>query len=66
MQFWIYMKGIFLHFDLGYSYYSGASVRSLITDRLPATALADGRRGGRCGSRSGCRSGSSRRSSGTP
>ncbi|HYM46466.1 MAG TPA: ABC transporter permease [Solirubrobacteraceae bacterium] len=36
-QFWLYMKGLFLHFDLGYSYYSGASVRSLIFDRLPAT-----------------------------
>jgi peptide/nickel transport system permease protein len=36
-QFWIYMKGIFLHFDLGFSYYSGAPVRSLIFDRLPAT-----------------------------
>jgi peptide/nickel transport system permease protein len=36
-QFWLYMKGLFLHFDLGYSYYTGASVRSLIFDRLPAT-----------------------------
>jgi peptide/nickel transport system permease protein len=36
-QFWIYVKNLFLHFDLGYSYYSGASVRSLIFDRLPAT-----------------------------
>jgi len=36
-QFWIYMKGIFLHFDLGFSYYSGASVKSLIFNRLPAT-----------------------------
>src|SRR5271167_696613 len=36
-QFWIYLKNLFLHFDLGYSYYSGASVRSLIFDRLPAT-----------------------------
>jgi peptide/nickel transport system permease protein len=36
-QFWLYMKGIFLHFDLGYSYYSSASVRSLIANRLPAT-----------------------------
>jgi len=36
-QFWIYMKGIFLHFDLGFSYYSGASVRSLIFNRLPST-----------------------------
>jgi len=36
-QFWLYMKGLFLHFDLGYSYYTGASVRSLLFDRLPAT-----------------------------
>jgi peptide/nickel transport system permease protein len=36
-QFWLYMKGLFLHFDLGYSYYSGASVKSLIFNRLPAT-----------------------------
>ncbi len=36
-QFWLYMKGIFLHFDLGYSYHSSASVKSLVADRLPAT-----------------------------
>ncbi len=36
-QFWVYMKNIFLHFNFGYSYYSGASVLSLIKDRLPAT-----------------------------
>jgi peptide/nickel transport system permease protein len=36
-QFWLYMKGLFLHGELGYSYYSGASVSSLIADRLPAT-----------------------------
>ena len=36
-QFWIYMRNLFLHFDLGYSYQSGASVRSLIFQRLPAT-----------------------------
>jgi peptide/nickel transport system permease protein len=36
-QFWIYMKGVFLHFNLGYSYYSTAPVRGLIADRLPAT-----------------------------
>src|SRR5271165_5742830 len=36
-QFWLYMKGIFLHFDLGYSYYSNAPVKGLIADRLPAT-----------------------------
>jgi peptide/nickel transport system permease protein len=36
-QFWDYLKGIFLHFDLGYSYYSSAPVKSLIIERLPAT-----------------------------
>jgi len=37
VQFFDYMKGIFLHFNFGYSYYTGASVLSLITNRLPAT-----------------------------
>lgn len=37
-QFWVYMRNLFLHFNLGYSYYSQASVRSLIFDRLAATA----------------------------
>jgi peptide/nickel transport system permease protein len=36
-QFWVYMKNIVLHGNFGYSYYSGASVLSLIKDRLPAT-----------------------------
>jgi peptide/nickel transport system permease protein len=36
-QFWDYLKRLVLHFDLGYSYFSGASVGSLIADRLPAT-----------------------------
>jgi peptide/nickel transport system permease protein len=36
-QFWIYMKGVFLHFNLGYSYYSNAPVRGLIAERLGAT-----------------------------
>jgi peptide/nickel transport system permease protein len=36
-QFWIYMKNLFLRFDLGYSYHSDASVRSLIFQNLPAT-----------------------------
>ncbi len=36
-QFYNYAKGIVLHFDFGYSYYSGASVIGLIKDRLPAT-----------------------------
>jgi peptide/nickel transport system permease protein len=37
VQFWVYMKGIFLHFNFGYSFYTQASVLSLITNRLPAT-----------------------------
>ena len=37
VQFWDYMKGIFLHFNFGYSYYSQQSVLSLIINRLPAT-----------------------------
>jgi peptide/nickel transport system permease protein len=36
-QFWLYMKGIFLHFNLGYSYYSTAPVKTLILDRVSAT-----------------------------
>jgi peptide/nickel transport system permease protein len=36
-QFWEYLKGVFLHGNLGYSYYSNESVRSLIAERLPAT-----------------------------
>src|SRR4029077_17821382 len=36
-QFFDYMKNILLHFNFGYSFYSGASVLSLIKDRLPAT-----------------------------
>jgi peptide/nickel transport system permease protein len=36
-QFWLYLKDVFLHFNLGYSYYSDAPVKELIFDRLPAT-----------------------------
>jgi peptide/nickel transport system permease protein len=36
-QFYDYMKQVLLHFNLGTSYYTGASVLSLITNRLPAT-----------------------------
>jgi peptide/nickel transport system permease protein len=43
VQFADYMKGIFLHLNLGYSYRSGRSVLSLIVARLPATlSLAGG------------------------
>src|ERR1700678_550602 len=36
-QFFDYMKGIFLHFNFGYSFQSEQSVLSLIVNRLPAT-----------------------------
>jgi peptide/nickel transport system permease protein len=36
-QFWDYLKEFFFHFNLGYSYYSQESVKSLIAERLPAT-----------------------------
>jgi peptide/nickel transport system permease protein len=36
-QFWLYLKNLFLHFDLGYSYYSNAPVKELIFNRLGAT-----------------------------
>jgi peptide/nickel transport system permease protein len=43
VQFWNYMKEIFLHFNFGYSYYSQESVRTLIGERLPPTiSLAAG------------------------
>ena len=37
-QYWIYLKGLVLHFDFGYSYQNNVSVRSQIFDRIPATA----------------------------
>ncbi|HTA12522.1 MAG TPA: ABC transporter permease [Solirubrobacteraceae bacterium] len=37
VQFWEYMKEIFLHFQFGYSYYSQEGVRSLIGERVSAT-----------------------------
>ena len=36
-QYWIYVKGIFLHFDLGFSYQNNEAVRTQILSRLPAT-----------------------------
>jgi peptide/nickel transport system permease protein len=36
-QYWTFLTNLLLHADLGYSYYSGASVGSLLVDRLPAT-----------------------------
>jgi peptide/nickel transport system permease protein len=37
VQYWTYMKGVVLHFDFGFSYQSGESVRAAIVSRLPAT-----------------------------
>lgn len=38
VQYAIYMRQVFLHFDLGYSYQYDVPVRQLILSRLPATA----------------------------
>ncbi len=44
VQFWDYMKEVFLHFNLGYSYYS-SGVRQEPDRRTPAgDPVADGRR----------------------
>jgi peptide/nickel transport system permease protein len=37
VQYYRYAKGLLLHFNLGYSYYSNVSVRSQIFQRLPVT-----------------------------
>jgi peptide/nickel transport system permease protein len=37
-QYWIYMKGIVLHFDFGYSYQNSQPVRTEMFQRAPATA----------------------------
>lgn len=42
VQYWIYLKGLILHFDLGYSYQYRAPVSELIANRLPATGLLVG------------------------
>jgi peptide/nickel transport system permease protein len=36
-QFWVYIKGLILHFDLGNSFVNNADVRELVFDRLPNT-----------------------------
>jgi peptide/nickel transport system permease protein len=36
-QYWTFLTRLVLHADLGYSYFSQASVGSLLLDRLPAT-----------------------------
>jgi peptide/nickel transport system permease protein len=37
VQFWDYLKEVFLLFNFGYSYYNQEAVTSLIRERLPAT-----------------------------
>jgi peptide/nickel transport system permease protein len=37
VQYWTYMKAVVLHFDFGFSYVTGQSVRDTIVSRLPAT-----------------------------
>src|SRR5437588_9002456 len=37
VQYWRYMKGVFLHFNFGYSYQYTQPVRQMIFQRLPAT-----------------------------
>ena len=36
-QFWIYLKNLVLHFDLGNSFVNNTDVKSLVLDRLPNT-----------------------------
>jgi peptide/nickel transport system permease protein len=36
-QFWLYLKDLFLHFNLGYSFQSTAPVKELLFNRLSAT-----------------------------
>ncbi len=36
-QYWLYMKGVVLHFNFGYSYQFSQPVRTMIFQRLPAT-----------------------------
>jgi peptide/nickel transport system permease protein len=37
VQYWVFLKGLVLHFDLGYSYQNDVSVRSELLTRLPVT-----------------------------
>src|SRR3712207_1283641 len=37
VQYALYVKGLLLHFDFGYSYQNNIAVRSTLFDRLPAT-----------------------------
>jgi peptide/nickel transport system permease protein len=42
VQYWTYMKAVVLHFDFGFSYVTGESVRDTIVSRLPATISLTG------------------------
>jgi len=37
VQYWLYMKGLILHFNFGHSYQNNVDVRPYIFERLPAT-----------------------------
>jgi peptide/nickel transport system permease protein len=37
VQYWTYLKAVVLHFDFGFSYQTGQSVRDAIVSRLPPT-----------------------------
>jgi peptide/nickel transport system permease protein len=37
VQYWVYVRGIVLHFNFGYSYQLSEPVKTLVFDRLPAT-----------------------------
>ena len=50
-QFWEYMKGVLLHFNLGYSYYSNEPVRDPDRGKAAGDDLARRRGGGRVGRR---------------
>lgn len=39
VQFWEYMKGVVLHFDLGTSYRNNEEVAPVLLDRIPATVF---------------------------
>ncbi len=63
-QFWLYMKNLFLHFELGYSYHS-QRIRAQPDLRTAARRRSHSRSGRpSCGSRSACRSASSQRCDG--
>jgi len=37
VQYWMYMKGVVLHFDFGFSFQTSQGVRQALVSRLPAT-----------------------------